>query len=235
MAGDGTGAVVVIGGTRGLGLELARHYASTGRPVWLTGRDAAAAAKVAAEIPGCTGIGLELAEPHTIAAALADVGPVDFLVLAAIDRDVNSITGYDIDKAVHLVTLKLVGYTEVVHTLLPRIDREQGAILLFGGQAKDIPYPGSTTVTTVNGGVATLVHTLAVELKPLRANAIHPGIVVDSPYWAGNDAVVTATEARTPTGRGVTMADIVDACRFLLENRSVNGINLPVDGGRLLG
>ena len=233
MAGDG--AVVVVGGTRGIGLELARHYASTGRPVWLTGRDGASAAKVAADIPGCRGVGLELAQPHTVAAALTDVGPVDYLVLAAIDRDANSTTDYDIDKALYLVTMKLVGYTEVVHALLPRIDREQGAILLFGGQAKDIPYPGSTTVSTVNGGVATLVHTLAVELKPLRINAIHPGIVVDSPYWAGNDAVVAATEARTPTGRGVTMADIVDACRFLLENPSVNGVNLPLDGGRLLG
>lgn len=235
VAPAGGGAVVVVGGTSGLGLELARHYAATGRPVVLTGRDAGRAAKVAADLPGATGAGLDLARPHEIAAALADVGPVDYVVLAAIERDANSVADYDIDRAIHLTTLKLVGYTEVVHALLPRLDRERGAVLLFGGQAKERPYPGSTTVTTVNGGIASMVNTLAVELKPLRVNAIHPGIVLDSPYWAGNDAVAARVTGQTPTGRGVTMTDIVGACRFLLENSSVNAVNLPVDGGWLLG
>ena len=54
------------------------------------------------------------------------------------------------------------------------------SILLFGGQAFRIPYPGSTTVTTVNGGVDGLVSTMVVELAPSRVNAIHPGIVGDS-------------------------------------------------------
>jgi NAD(P)-dependent dehydrogenase (short-subunit alcohol dehydrogenase family) len=87
-------------------------------------------------------------------------------------------------------------------------------------------------VSTVNGGVTGLVHTLACELAPIRVNGIHPGIVGDSPYWTGKplDAVVS----RTPTGRLPTMADIRDAVVFLLRNSSVNGVNLPVDGGWLL-
>jgi NAD(P)-dependent dehydrogenase (short-subunit alcohol dehydrogenase family) len=130
------------------------------------------------------------------------------------------------------VTLKLVGYTEVVHALLLRMDRENGSILLFGGQAKERPYVGSTTVSTVNGGIVGLMTTLATELKPTRVNAIHPGIVGDSPYWSGKplDHVL----ARTPTGRLVAVADVVHASVFLLENRSVNAVNLPVDGGWLL-
>jgi NAD(P)-dependent dehydrogenase (short-subunit alcohol dehydrogenase family) len=129
------------------------------------------------------------------------------------------------------VTQKLVGYTEVVHTLRPRLSQD-GSIVIFGGRAKDRPYPGSTTVSTVNGGVMGLVNTLAVELAPIRVNAIHPGIVGDSPYWSGKplDAVVS----RTPTGRLATMQDIVDAVVFLLTNPSVNGVNLDVDGGWLL-
>ena len=67
--------------------------------------------------------------------------------------------------AVNLVTLKLVGYTEVVHVLAPRM-RTHGSIVLYGGLAKDRPYPGSTTVTTVNGGVMTMIYTLAIELAP---------------------------------------------------------------------
>jgi NAD(P)-dependent dehydrogenase (short-subunit alcohol dehydrogenase family) len=127
--------------------------------------------------------------------------------------------------------MKLVGYTETIHTLIPRLS-DDSSVVLFGGRAKDRPYPGSTTVTTVNGGVSSLIRTLAIQLAPIRFNAIHPGIVGDSPFWESKplDAVLE----RTPTGRLTTMADVVDATVFLLENRSVNGVDLYVDGGWLL-
>ena len=228
------GTVVVVGGTKGLGLELARFYAGQGREVVVTGRDAATAQVCAAEIGGATrGIALDLSEPHTLAERLADVGDVQYLVLAAIERDSNTVREYDIAAAIRLVTLKLVGYTETIHTLSPRFT-DDSSILLFGGLARDRPYPGSTTVTTVNGGVTGLVRTLVIELAPTRVNALHPAIVGDSPQWKDmpqerHDALV----ARTPTGKLVTMAEVVDATRFLLENRAINGINLPVDGGWL--
>lgn len=227
-------SVVVVGGTRGLGRELAQSYADEGREVVITGRDATACAPIAAEIGDSTrAIGLDLADPHTIAAQLADVGTVEYLVLAAIERDSNTVKDYDIAAAIRLATLKLVGYTEVIHTLLPRL-AEDGAILIFGGLARDRPYPGSTTVTTVNGAVTSLVRTLVLELAPRRVNAIHPAIVGDSPQWRDLPAErVDALVERTPTGRLVTMAEVVDASRFLLENGAVNGINLAVDGGWL--
>jgi NAD(P)-dependent dehydrogenase (short-subunit alcohol dehydrogenase family) len=105
-------------------------------------------------------------------------------------------------------------------------------VVLFGGRAKDRPYPGSTTVTAVNGAIATMITAFAVELAPIRFNAIHPGIVGDSPFW--EDKPLDAVLARTPTKRLATMEDVVDATVFLLENRSVNGINLYVDSGWLL-
>jgi NAD(P)-dependent dehydrogenase (short-subunit alcohol dehydrogenase family) len=227
-----TGSVVIIGGTQGLGRELAQSYADAGRDVVVTGRDQSRAEAAASEIGGNTrGIGFDLAQPHTIADALADVGEVDYLVLAAIERDVNNVGGYDIDGALRLVTLKLVGYTEVVHTLMPRL-RDESAILIFGGLARDRPYPGSTTVTTVNGAVTSLVRTLVIELAPRRVNALHPAIVGDSPQWSDMPPErLQALVQRTPIGRLVTMSEIVSASRFLLENEAVNGINLVVDGG----
>jgi NAD(P)-dependent dehydrogenase (short-subunit alcohol dehydrogenase family) len=226
------GSVVVVGGTVGLGRELAQAYADEGRRVVVTGRDQARAESAAAEIGGSVrGIGFDLAEPHAIAAALADVDAVDHLVLAAIERDVNKVQEYDIESALRLVTLKLVGYTEVIHSLLPRLG-EDSSILVFGGLARDRPYPGSTTVTTVNGGVTSLVRTLVIELAPRRVNAIHPAIVGDSPQWIDmTDERRQALVERTPIGRLVTMAEVVGACRFLLENQAINGINLSVDGG----
>ncbi len=73
---------------------------------------------------------------------------------------------------------------------------------------------------------------MAIELAPIRFNAIHPGIVGDSPYWSNKP--LGAVLARTPTGRLTTMADVVDASVFLLENRAINGVNLYVDGGWML-
>ena len=228
------GSVVVVGGTGGIGREIARHYRDAGRDVVITGRDADRAASIAAEIgDGVTGIGFDLSEPEAIADALADVGQVAYLVLVGIARDNNPMNDYTIADAVALSTMKLVGYTTVVHSLMDRMS-DDSSVVLFGGRAKDRPYPGSTTVTTVNGGVSSLIRTLAIQLAPIRFNAVHPGIVGDSPYWADNQAALEATIARTPTGKLATMDDVVGATAFLLENPAMNGENLHIDGGWML-
>jgi NAD(P)-dependent dehydrogenase (short-subunit alcohol dehydrogenase family) len=226
---------LIVGGTRGIGREIARHYLDRGDRVLLTGRDAEQAGKVATELGGqARGAGLDLARPHDIRSALSDLDSVDRVVLSGMERDQNKVAGYDIDAAVRLVTVKLVGYTAVLHALGRRL-APGGAVLLFGGQAMQRPYPGSTTVSTVNAGIVGLVNTLVLELAPVRVNAIHPGIVGDSPYWAGRAEYLAAVRQRTPCDRLATMADVVGAAAFLLENPAVNGVNLPVDGGWLLG
>jgi NAD(P)-dependent dehydrogenase (short-subunit alcohol dehydrogenase family) len=232
---DKPGTVVVIGGSSGIGKRLAQRYAAQGRPVVVTSRDAGRARAAAEDVgSNCVGLSLDLSQPRDIAAALADVNDVERLALVAVMRDENKVREYNLDGALNLVTLKLVGYTEVAHVLAPRM-RADGSIVLFGGLAKDRPYPGSTTVTTVNGGVMTMVHTLAVELAPVRVNAIHPSIVGDSPYWASKPAeVLERFRTRTPLGRLVTMDEVVEATMFLLENRAVTGVNLRVDGGWML-
>jgi NAD(P)-dependent dehydrogenase (short-subunit alcohol dehydrogenase family) len=225
------GAMVVIGGTRAIGLEIARHYARAGREVVLSGRSQETVDAAVADIgAGVRGVVFDLADPWSIAAALEDVGPVRHLVLAAIDRDANTVKDYAIDRAIRLATIKLVGYTEVVHTLLPRLTAD-ASLVLFGGMAKERPYPGSTTVSTVNGGIVGLTRTLVEELKPIRVNSLHPGIVGDSPFWAEKPAAVENYRSQTPTGGLASMADIVHATVFLLENRAVNGVDLIVDGG----
>jgi NAD(P)-dependent dehydrogenase (short-subunit alcohol dehydrogenase family) len=224
-----TRTAVVLGGTAGIGREVAQALARRGQKVYLSGRELARAEDVASEIGGDTHpLEVDLAEPHHIAGALVDVGATDDLVIGGIDRDSNTVIDYRIDAAVRLVTLKLVGYIEAVHALHKRLT-PGASIVLFGGLALERPYPGSTTVSTVNGGVTGVVHTLATELGPIRVNAIHPGIVGDSPFWAGKDT--SQVVARTPLGRLVTMAEIVQAVLFMLDCSGVNGVNLAVDGG----
>ncbi|HET7829182.1 MAG TPA: SDR family oxidoreductase [Candidatus Limnocylindrales bacterium] len=225
------GAVVVVGGTRAIGLEIARHYAEAGSPVVITGQSRESVDAGLASLPdGVQGVSFDLADPASIDAALAGVGPVRRLVLVAIDRDANSIADYSIERAVRLVTLKLVGFTQVIVSLRERLT-DDASLVLFGGMAKERPYPGSTTVSTVNGGVVGLTRTLVEELKPLRVNSIHPGIVGDSPYWAEKPAAIENYTSQTPTGRLARMQDIVGGVVFLLENEAVNGVDLIVDGG----
>jgi NAD(P)-dependent dehydrogenase (short-subunit alcohol dehydrogenase family) len=223
--------VVVVGGTQGLGRDLARHYVEAGRRVVITGRNAERAAAVAAELgPDVGSAAFDLSEPATIAPALAGIGSVDRLALAALDRDHNTVADYDAERAIRLVTLKLVGYVETVHALLDRLTPD-AAIVIYGGLAKLRPYPGSTTITTINHGVDGLVRTLVAELSPIRVNALHPGIVGDSPFWSEKTEALEAVRARTPTGRLVTMRDVTDAAVFLLENPAMHGTELRIDGG----
>ena len=86
-------------------------------------------------------------------------------------------------------------------------------------------------MTTVNGGVTGLTRRSWKSCGQFRANAIHPGVVGDSPYWAEKPEAIARYTAVTPTGRLASMSDIVDASVFLLENPSVNGVDLIVDGG----
>jgi NAD(P)-dependent dehydrogenase (short-subunit alcohol dehydrogenase family) len=227
--------LLVIGGTSGIGLEIAKRGTARGDRVILSSRETDRAAAMAAGIGGgASGIGIDCAYPDQIAECVAGVASVDHLVIAAIERDQNSVADYHVGRAVYLSTLKLVGYIETIHALLPKLTNS-ASIVLFGGLAKDRPYPGSTTVSTINGGVMGMVHTLAVELSPRRVNAVHPGIVGDSPFWSGKPAeVLEGYRSRTPTGRLATMADVADAVEFLLRNPAMNGVNLNVDGGWLL-
>lgn len=227
--------LLVVGGTAGIGHELVKRYAGEGWRVFLTGRDGERAKEAAAEVGGeVHGLSLDLSRPTEVEAALAEVDQVDHIVLSAIARDHNTVRDYDIAAATYLTTMKLVGYTTVVHAMLGRISTD-GSVLMFGGRAKDRPYPGSTTVSTVNGGVVGMVNAMVTELAPIRVNALHPGIIGDSPFWSGKPPeVLEGYRSRTPTGRLATMADVVGAVDFLLLNRSVNGIQLYVDGGWLL-
>jgi NAD(P)-dependent dehydrogenase (short-subunit alcohol dehydrogenase family) len=228
-------SAIIIGGTEGIGNVVARLMLARGDTVVITGRDRAKAEAAASALGnGAKGLGVDLSKPHEIAGALAEVqGPISHVVITAVLRDANSVRDYDVNRAINLSTMKLVGYPAAVNALLPKLAAD-ASIVLYGGLAKERPYPGSTTVTSVNGAVTSMVRTLALELAPVRVNAIHPGIVGDSPYWADKKQALEATIARTPTRKLATMNDVASATLFLLDNGSVNGVNLNIDNGWLL-
>lgn len=223
---------LIVGGSHGLGRAIAEHRARQGDRVIVTSRDAERAAKSAAEIGGGTlGLAADLARPDTLADAFAQLTEIDHLVLTASPPTPITLAGFDIDQAVQAVTVKLVGYAATVRALRDRFT-PGAAVVLFGGLAKERPYPGSTMVTTFNAGVCGLTRTLAVEIAPHRVNSVHPAVVGDSPKW--RDVPEPPHVGRSPIGRAVTMAEVVDATDFLLRNTGMNGHDLHIDGGLLL-
>ncbi len=229
------GSIVIIGGSGGLGRAVAEHYVAQGRDVVITSRDASRAEAAAAEIGGSTvSLALDLSRPEEIRPALSGLGQVAHLALVGVERDESSIRSYDLAGASSLVISKLVGYPETVSALLDRMS-DRSSVVLFGGSAKDRPYPTSFGVTTANNGVVGLVKVLAVECAPVRVNSIHPAPVGDSPIWMSKpQEVLDGITARTPMGRMVTTADVVSGVVFLFENEGVNGEDLGINGGWLL-
>jgi len=225
---------LVVGGTSGIGRVTAEKLIAEGQDVYITGRDQARSAGIAAEIGAAGGIGLDLGQPERIAGILASMPPVDQIVLTAMQRDGNSMANYDIAAAMAAVTLKLVGYSAVIAALREKLTPD-AAIVVFGGLAKERPYPGSTSISMANGGVVGMVRTMAVELAPVRVNGLHPGAVGDSPAFAAAPVAMTdMIRARTPLKRLVTMAEVADATLLLLKATGINGVNLMVDGGFVL-
>lgn len=225
--------IVIIGGTSGIGLGLARACAERGWNVVITGRDADRARQVAERIgPSVTGLGFDLAEPDRIVDALKPLGTIDHVVLSAIERDRNTVKEYAVERAVRLTTLKLVGYTTVVHALADRLHPSPASsILLIGGMAGYTPYPGSTTVSTVNAGLNGLMRTMVHQLAPVRVNTLHPGLVGDTPAWENAAQVLETIAAKTPTKQVASTADMVHGLLFLIDNPAANGVELLLNGG----
>jgi NAD(P)-dependent dehydrogenase (short-subunit alcohol dehydrogenase family) len=228
--------MVVVGGTSGIGLPLAQAAHALGCTLTVAGRGAERAAAIAKSIgSNVVGRHLDLEDRESIRAALAEGPPIDHLVLVAIDPLATSVKTFDVAAANKALHVKLTGYLEVAHTVLPRL-KSTSAIVLFGGLAKSRPYMNSTMVTVANAGIVGVMNTLAVELAPIRVNSVSPGLVGDSPKWTaaaskGAKPFIDALTAKTPAKRLASVSDVIDAVFFLLDNRSVNGHDLHVDGG----
>ena len=228
--------IFIVGGTSGLGLALATAAQALGARVTIAGRGADRVAGIAAQIgPGVRGVAIDLEDSASIVAALTGDTPITHLVLTPVYPGNQSIRAFDAAEAARAAQVKIVAFAEIVNAALPRL-RPESSITLFGGLAQGRPYPGSTMVSVVNGGMIGLANTLVVELAPIRVNGISPGVVGDSPRWVkraaeGAAAAVEAMRQRTPTKRLATVEDIVHGVFFLMDNRAANGIDLQLDGG----
>jgi NAD(P)-dependent dehydrogenase (short-subunit alcohol dehydrogenase family) len=214
--------VLVVGGSSGIAARIAADAAAAGADTILAGRDAS---RLAAD--GARTETVDLTDEASIAALAERVGPVDHLVVTAAAHANGPVATLERDAVHRAFDAKVVGPLLLAKHLTVR-----RSILLFSGVAAWRPAPGLSVMVATNGAVAFLAEALAVELAPVRVNAISPGIV-DSGVWDAD--VLADTAARLPAGRTGTPADVSAAAFLALTNPFVTGTTLHVDGGGRLG
>ncbi|NWJ69218.1 SDR family oxidoreductase [Pseudonocardia sp. ICBG1122] len=222
--------LLIVGGGSGIARALAADAVAEGASVTLAGRDPQRLAPVAAQVGAATAR-IDLTDEGSIAAFAATSGPLDHVVSLAAAPANGPVAELDRDAVHTAFDAKVVGPLLLAKHLAPLV---RGSFLLFSGVAAWRPAPGRSVMATTNGAVAFLAQALAVELAPVRVNALSPGIV-DSGQWDrlgdGKDAFLAATAAANPARRTGTPAQLSAAARSLLTNPFVTGTTLHVDGG----
>lgn len=229
--------IVVIGGSSGIGLGVARAARARGAEVVLAARDQAKLDAAARELGGARTVALDVAREEDVARLFASAPHVDHVVVTAADLRYQPVAAFELAAARRVVDTKLLAPLLVAKHAAPRI-REGGSITFTAGVAADRPSRNGAMVAAVNAGLGGLCRALAIELAPIRVNVISPGWV-DTPFWdafAGADkgARLTAAASRLPVGRVGRSEDIAHAVLFLIENGFTTGEVLHVDGGHRL-
>lgn len=232
-------SVIIVGGGSGIGLGIARACLQRGAHVILAGRTASKLERALDTLfDGEGGVrGRSLTADITLEADVVRlfeaVSSVDHVVVTAADLAYQPIREFDLGAARRALESKLLGALLVCKHAASRLS-PRGSITLTSGVASERPLRGGSLVAAVNGGLHSFVRAAALELAPIRVNALSPGWV-DSELWDGiridKGAAFAAMSERLPVGRIGVPADLAHAAAFLMENEFTTGSVLSVDGG----
>lgn len=229
--------VVVVGGSRGIGLEVAAQARARGANVVIAARDARGLEAAAARVPGARTFMADLVDAASVEHLFAAVGRLNHVYVAAGSFAGGRALDGDLDTFRRALEPRIFGNANVVRAVAGRI-APGGSIVLTGGLSTDRPVAGAWITAIGTAAAEQNARVLALELAPIRVNAVSPGWT-DTPMW---DAVLGDTKAETfagvaaklPVGRIARAADVADAVLFLMANPSVTGEVLHVDGGHRL-
>ena len=233
-----TDAIVVIGGSSGMGLAVARRCVADGARVVIGGRSRDRLDTARAELGGVEAVVVDLGNQADVARLFDQVGSLRHLVVTAADLPYGPVSTLTEESLLRAVRSKIIGPYFAVQQAAPRM-ADGGSITFTSGIAAYRPAPGGSLAATVNGAIESMVRAFALELAPVRVNAVSPGWV-DTPVW---DAVATPEakrarladmSSRLPGKRIATPDDVANAIAFLMTDRFVTGTVLHAEGGQLL-
>lgn len=239
-------SVVIVGGSHGIGEAIAAAFAGSGADVLITGRSAerldAAADRIrklgevlAHGEPRLQVREVDATDGAAVAALFAATGPVDHLVLAASPGAVGSGLFPALDEAALRQAFdgKFFAHFNVLKTA-----RVRQSITIITAASARAAFAGASGLAAVNGALEAMVRPLAVELAPVRVNAVSPG-VIDTPWWdvlpPGQRAGFMASAATAaPAKRVGRPQDVAGAVLYLAGASFVTGTVLEVAGGATL-
>ncbi|MEU3459543.1 SDR family oxidoreductase [Streptomyces sp. NPDC006733] len=229
--------LVVVGAGAHTGRAIARAASAAGAALVLAGPDPRRLEWTAAELSGSSQVlGLDLTDEQSIADFAGTLGRFDHLVSTAAIPANGPLRELRLDDIQRAFSAKVIGPLLLAKHLAGQVS-QHGTFTFFSGVAAWRPAPQRTVMATTNGALAFLVQALAVELAPVRVNAVSPGIV-DTGAWDGlgadKEAFLRGVAERNPAGRVGTPQDLVKAVLYAIDNPYVTGTVLHVDGGARL-
>lgn len=229
--------IVIVGGSSGIGFAVAVAAVAHGGRVVLVSSDQARIDAALARLPGAEGHAVDVTRENEVAALFGCLGPLDHLVFTAGDwsrAGRGPLASLDLDEARRAFEVRFWGALKVVKHAHPHMPPD-GSITLTDGMYAHRPTPGGAVSTAMLGGIEHLVRGLAVELTPLRVNAVCLGLIQtnvwDSMPAQQRDAMFTATTARQPLARAGQPAEAAEAYLYLMRGGYTTGQVLRVDGG----
>src|ERR1700716_395716 len=231
--------VVVLGGSSGIGLAVAQQAAAEGARVVIVSSNAERVQKAVECISGeAQGQVVNVSDEGAIATFFARLGGFDHLVFTAGDTlQLNVLEATDLTKARHAFELRYWAALAAVKYASPHIRRD-GSIVLTTGIAGRRPHKGWTVAASVCGTIEALTRALAVELAPIRVNAVSPGVVRTNLWQSMNadarEHLYESVGNSLPVGRVGEPYDIAQAYLFLMQEGFSTGQTVVVDGGTAL-
>src|SRR5262245_52986856 len=239
--------VVVIGGSSGIGLETARLALVEGASVTIAGRSEDRLRRAADSLEfsyedasGKTPTDrlrcaiADIADESSVRSLFAGERHVDHLFLPAgeLRPGTADVLGADLEGLRSILDVRLLGVVHAIRRAGPKM-REGGSITLMSGLYSTRPAAGGAMGAAAVAGVEGMTRALALDLAPIRVNAVAPGLI-DTPLWDAfgpQREAFAARAARLPVGRIGRPEEVAEAVVLLLTNGFVTGTVLPIDGG----
>jgi len=227
--------VLVAGGGSGIGLGVAKAALARGAHVVLVGRTREKLDRALASLDDTSrarAISADITREADVIELFAALPELDHLIVTAASLAYQPIVSFELEAARRALESKLLGALLIAKHGAPRL-RTSGSITFTTGVAASRPMPRGSIVGAVNGALDAFVRGAAIELKPVRINALSPGWV-DTELWdlvGGTKAAFAGMAERLPVGRIGTPEDLAHAAIFLMENEFTTGTVLHVDGG----